>query len=364
MSKKKICFFSGDITRTGGTERVAIMIANELNKDDTYEISFVSLVEKKNKTFFPIDEGIPRWTLYDKLVSGTTHFFGYVHRIRKILKEKDIDILIDIDGIIDVYSVLAKRNTKAKVVSWEHFNMYHHPSQKLRSRVRNFSVKRVDAIVTLTEQDKGYYEETYNPNCPVVAICNPVSYTGIDNTYDEESKKIISIGRLTHQKGFDRLVDIADDVLKKHSDWEWYVYGEGEDKETLLQSIKEKGISNLHLMGNADDIDYKYKESAMFVMTSRYEGLPMTLLEAKYYKLPIVSYDIKTGPRECIIDGVNGYLVEDGNQEQIVDRINELIEDEEKRKEFSNHALDETDKFDLSHIISQWKELFEELGRA
>lgn len=364
MDKMNICFFSGDITRSGGTERVAIKIANELNKDEKYEISFVSIVERNDKTFFTLDEGIPRWTLYDRPVSGTTHFFGYVRRIRKILKENDIDILIDIDGIIDVYSVLAKRHTKTKVVSWEHFNMYHHPSQKLRNRVRNFSVKRVDAIVTLTEQDKGYYEEAFDPKCPVIAICNPVSYTGIDNTYDEESKKIISIGRLTHQKGFDRLVDIADAVLKKHSDWEWYVYGEGEDKETLLQSIKEKEINNLHLMGNADDIDYKYTESAMFVMTSRYEGLPMTLLEAKYYKLPIVSYDIKTGPRECIIDSVNGYLVKDGNQEEIVDRINELIEDKEKRKEFSNHALDETDKFDLSYIISQWKKLFEELGRA
>ena len=364
MSKKKICFFSGDITRSGGTERVAILIANELNKDENYEISFVSLIEKKNKAFFPLDERIPRWTLYDRQVSGITHFFGYVYRLKKILKENDIDILVDIDGIIDVYSVLAKRHTKTKAISWEHFNLYHHPSQKLRSRVRKFSVKRVDAIVTLTEQDKGYYEEVFNPKCPVVAICNPVSHTGIDNTYDEESKKIISIGRLTHQKGFDRLVDIADTVLKKHSDWEWFVYGEGEDRETLIQSIQEKKINNLHIMGNVDNIDYRYKESAMFVMTSRYEGLPMTLLEAKYYRLPIVSYDIKTGPRECIIDGMNGYLVEDGNQEQIVDRINELIEDKEKRKEFSNHALDETDKFNLSHIISQWKELFEELGRA
>ena len=364
MSKKKICFFSGDITRSGGTERVAILIANELNKEENYEISFVSLVEKKDKAFFPLDEGIPRWTLYDRPVSGTTHFFGYVHRLKKILKENDIDILVDIDGIIDVYSVLAKRHTKTKVVSWEHFNLYHHPSQKLRSRVRNFAVKRVDAIVTLTEQDKGYYEEVFNPKCPVVAICNPVSYTGIDNTYDEESKKIISIGRLTHQKGFDRLVDIADTVLKKHSDWEWFVYGEGEDKETLIQSIQEKKINNLHIMGNVDDIDYRYKESAMFVMTSRYEGLPMTLLEAKYYRLPLVSYDIKTGPRECIIDGVNGYLVEDGNEKEIVDRINDLIENKEKRKEFSSHSLDETDKFDFSYIINQWKEFFEELGRA
>ena len=363
MDKMKVCFFSGDITRSGGTERVANLIANELNKDPNYEISFVSLVEKKSKTFFPLDERISRWTLYDKPVSGIVHFFGYVHRLKKILNENNIDILVDIDGIIDVYSVLAKRHTKTKVVSWEHFNMYHHPNQNLRSRVRNFAVKRVDAIVTLTEQDKGYYLDGFKPKCPVKAICNPVSYTGIDNTYDEESKKIISIGRLTHQKGFDRLVDIAEVVLKKHSDWEWFVYGEGEDKESLLRSINEKEINNLHLMGNVDDIDYRYKESAMFVMTSRYEGLPMTLLEAKYYRLPIVSYDIKTGPRECVIDGVNGYLVEDGDKEELINKIIELIEDKDRRKEFSNHSLDETDKFELSYIINQWKELFEEIRR-
>lgn len=363
MSKINICFFSGDITRSGGTERVALLIANELNKDNRYNISFVSLTEMNDKPFFKLEEGIIRHKLYDRKVSGVTHILGYINRLRRVIKKHDVHILVDIDGIIDMYSVPVKWMTGVKIISWEHFNLYHHPNQNLREKVRKFAVKHLDAIVTLTEQDKEYYLSELSFKCPIQAIYNPVTYTGIDNTYDVQSKVIISVGRLTYQKGFDRLVDVAELVLKKHTDWQWLVFGEGEDRVMLEQAISEKRLeNNLKLMGNVSDIDYRYKESAMFVMTSRFEGLPMTLLEAKYYNLPIVSFDIKTGPRECIIEGVNGYLVEEADNQSLADRINELIEDDEKRRSFSEHALDETEKFDIKNIIKQWNSLFELLN--
>ena len=92
-------------------------------------------------------------------------------------------------------------------------------------------------------------------------------------------------------------------------------------------------------------------------MTSRFEGLPMTLLEAKSYKLPIVSFDIKTGPRECVLDEVNGYLVQDENIKLLSDRICDLVEDDKKRINFSQHALDNTEKFDINKIVDEWKML-------
>lgn len=357
-----ICFFSGDITRSGGTERVAILIANELQKQDNYNISMVSLTEKCENTFFQLDRTIPRYKLYAVPVRGATHLLGYIYRLKNVVKSKNIDILIDIDGIIDMYAVPVKWVTGVKVISWEHFNYYFHPSQELRQRVRKFAVKNVDAIVTLTEQDKECYKKELEFSCPIMAICNPVTYTGIDNTYNLKSKIIISVGRLTHQKGFDKLVDMADLVLKKHRDWKWLIYGEGEDREELQKSIDKKGLSDsLILMGNVNDIDYKYKESAIFVMTSRFEGLPMTLLEAKYYKLPIVSYDIKTGPRECILDGINGYLVKEDDKIGLAKRINELIENDAQRWRFSKHALDDTEKFDIYQIAEKWKVLIKEI---
>lgn len=353
-----ICFFSGDITRSGGTERVAVIIANELNKDDQYNVSFVSLTERKKEPFFELDKTIPRYILFEEYVGGVLHIPGHIRRLKRIVKEHQTDVLIDIDGIIDMYSVPVKWLTGVKVISWEHFNYYFHPTPKLRQRVRKFAVRHLDAIVTLSEQDKEYHLKEMKIRCPIQAIYNPVINTGIKNTYKKDSKIIISIGRLTYQKGFDRLTDMADMVLRQHPDWEWHIYGEGEDREMLQKVIDEKKLSGqLKLMGNVNDIDCRYKEAAIFVMTSRFEGLPMTLLEAKYYHLPIVSYDIKTGPGECIIDGVNGYLIEEDDKKMLAERINELIDDNEKRCDFSKHALDDTEKFNLDYILEQWKEL-------
>ena len=117
----------------------------------------------------------------------------------------------------------------------------------------------------------------------------------------------------------------------------------------------------MELLGNVKNIDEYYKTSSIFVMTSRFEGLPMTLLEAKYYKLPIVSYDIKTGPRECIEHGINGYLVEDGNAKDMAEKIEKLIVDDDMRTSFSVKALMNVEKFSLEKIIYKWNKLIDEV---
>lgn len=361
MEQLNVSFFSGDITRSGGTERVAILIAEELNKDSRYNVSFTSLNERNDKPFFDISEDIKRYTLSDKPVGGIKSLFVYIKKLKKTVKKNNIDLLIDIDGIIDMYSVPVKWMSNVKIISWEHFNYYNHPTLKLRKRVRKFAIRRVDAIVTLTEQDKEYYKKEASFQCPICAIHNPKSFSGTEKEiYDENSKRIISVGRLTYQKGFDLLVEVANNVLKKYPEWQWEIFGEGEDEKMLKEMISERGLEKqVKLMGNVDDIAERYRESAMFVMTSRFEGLPMTLLEAKCHKLPCISFDFRTGPRECIEDGINGYLVKDGDIEEISKRVEELIIDKEKRISFSNHAQDNMELFSIEKIIPKWKNLID-----
>ena len=187
---------------------------------------------------------------------------------------------------------------------------------------------------------------------------------GLENIkeYDTSSKMILSVGRLTYQKGFDMLVEVAKDVLHKHTDWTWIILGEGEDRSLLEQKIKEHQLENrLILKGNVSHVEDYYSETGIFVMTSRYEGLPMTLLETKPYQLPAVSFDIKTGPRECIIDGENGYLIESFKKEEMIRKIELLINNQTLRKQFSRIALKDTDKFSLIQIIQQWNRMIQSL---
>lgn len=364
MSKiKNICFYSGDITNSGGTERVAIIIANELNKLPEYNVSVLSLVEKKQEPFFELDPEIERYTVYDHVVRGITHIGGIINRTRKIVKEHKIDILIDIDGILEMYTIPTKMFINVKIVSWEHYNFYQHPVVPYRKYTRRMAARWADAIVTLTEEDRGYYQSNLDIRCPIRCIYNPLIWKNNTGRYNVESKIILSAGRLTYQKGFDILIDVADLFLKNYPDWQWIVLGEGEDRRMLEQRMLEKGLEKqLRLPGNVENIEDYYEKAAMFVMTSRFEGLPMTLLETKPFHLPIVSFDCKTGPKELIKDGVNGYLVYEGDAKGMAERITALIENKDKRIQFSKNAVLDMDKFELDGIIHSWDELLKSIA--
>lgn len=359
---KKVWFYSGDITNSGGTERVAITIANQLNKREEFQVSFLSLVEKKKTPAFEIDSTVKRHTIYDHEVRGITHIFGIIHRTRKLVKKNQVDILIDIDGILEMYTIPALAFTKTKIVSWEHYNFYQNPVVPYRKYTRRMAARWADAIVTLTEEDKKYYCDNLNIRCSIQAIYNPVMPKNIDKGYNIDAKMILSAGRLTYQKGFDLLIDIADMFLKKYPDWKWVVLGEGEDREFLESEIcKKKLKEQLLLPGNVDNIDEYYVESAMFVMTSRFEGLPMTLLETKPFQLPLVSFDCKTGPSELIEDGVNGYLIQEGHKEEMAEKIELLINHPDIRIGFSHNATNKMERFDLQIILDKWVKLLNTL---
>lgn len=360
----RIAFFSGDITRSGGTENVSVMIANELVKDPGYSISFISLFEAADKPFFDIDERIDRHTVYPTVTHGIQHYFDTCKRLRNIITSQHVDVLIDIDGILDMYSLPLRKRTGVKVISWEHFNYLQNPGVPYRKLTRRWAARKADAIVTLTEADKHLYEENVDPDCPVIAIANPMQIPEPDPVYDQESTIIISSGRLTYQKGFDLLVDAAADVLPNHPDWTWLILGEGEDRPKLEKQIKAAGIGDqLILKGRVQNMDEYYRKAAMFVLSSRFEGLPMVLLEAKAYHLPIVSFDCLTGPAEIVNDSMNGYLVPDRDVDALADRVNELIDNADLRRDMSENTVLYTGKFNLANIVDTWKQLLTSLSR-
>jgi len=130
----------------------------------------------------------------------------------------------------------------------------------------------------------------------------------------------------------------------------------------LRNELEAGGVlSQVHFKGNVKGTENIYPRHGMYVMTSRYEGLPLVLLEAKQYGLPIVSFNCPTGPSELILDGKNGYLVENYNVEQMSQLINKLIENKELRINFSKNSMLDTDKFSKEKIIQQWVELIEEM---
>lgn len=357
-----VCFFSGDITRSGGTERVSTVIANELQKDKELSISFLSLWENHSESFYDIDKSIKRDVLYKKETTGIFHFIGYICRIRKFIKKNKIDILIDIDGILDMYSVPAIFRLKTKLISWEQFNYYQNPYVNYRKRTRKLAAKYADAIVVITKEDKGYFKQNLRIKNRIEQIYNPITIKNNDSYYSMDSKTILSVGRITEQKGFDMLVEVAKEVFKTHSDWNWIIIGEGEDKEIIENKIKEYGLTNnISIISNVKNIEDYYKKSAIYVMTSRYEGFGLVLTEAQEFHLPCISFKCPAGPSEIVDNNENGYLINCFEIEDMIKAIINLIENESIRKKFSSQAQKNSKMFDVQRIATQWSLLLKKL---
>lgn len=144
--------------------------------------------------------------------------------------------------------------------------------------------------------------------------------------------------------------------------WTWDIYGEGELKDSLQKMINENGLSEkIRLMGQVSDLYDRYRDYAFMVMTSRYEGFPMSLIEGAANRLPLISFDIPTGPNEIIVDGVNGYLINADSDKDMVVKIRKLIENQEIRESMSKEVYQLTQAFAMERILKQWKILFNKL---
>lgn len=368
----RIAFFSGDITRSGGTERVSTVIANQLAQRKDYQVSFISLTHQKKKAAYDIDEKI-------RMDSFSTHWinpgFGYLPVIIKLvhyLRKNKIDILIDIDGVLDILSIPAKFFTHVKLISWEHFNFYADLGTSYRKSIRKLAARYADVIVTLTNQDREYYLENLKIHHKIQAIHNPIDYMqpkqrASDRDYNQ--KMILSAGRLTEMKGFVRIPKMAARIKEKYPSlsFEWMIAGEGEQRALIEREIQKWDVAEcVHLLGHIDDITTLYDKALIYVMTSGYEGLPMVLLEAKMYQIPCVSFDIKTGPSEIIQNHIDGYLIPYEEEvtsvsEQMVDAIAVLLSEEEKYRDFCIHTQDNMEQFRLEYVMDCWISLLDDL---
>ena len=181
---------------------------------------------------------------------------------------------------------------------------------------------------------------------------------------DCSSKQVIAVGRYTYQKGFDLLIRTWNIVHKKYPDWTLSIYGGG-NKEDLQPKVKELNLcSTLKLNGPVKTIKEKYQESSIFVLSSRFEGLPLVLMEAMSVGLPSVAFTCPCGPRDIIHDGEDGILCENGNIEQLAAGICRLIEDEQLRKEMGKKAALNIQRFSIENIMAQWDDLLQEIHRA
>lgn len=344
------------MSHNGGTERCTVLIANELKRRTDNNIFIVDISNKTDECYFDTDRNIEIIHLNSK------NILNGIRQLKKVIKSRHIDAIVNVEAMLGIYSIPATVFTKTKNIIWEHGNFYQKQCASIDT-VRAIEMELCDYYITLTERDKNNFKSHFKGKCKLEYIYNPIELPN-EVIYKGNTKTILSVGLVREIKGYDMLVEVANQVLKKHTDWQWDVYGDTEAYPEYMKIIKNKiseyEISDrLIFRGTTKNIRECYKAADIMVMTSRMEGLPMTLLEAKSYKLPIVSFDIMTGPSEIVDDGINGYLVEPYNIEKMEESICKLIENEALRFKFSENSYIGIDRFNIDSILSQWIEILD-----
>lgn len=356
---KKIAVFLYDYTLFGGAERVAANLANELCRD--YEVSLISCFAERETPSFPLRSEVRVCVLHKETISMALHCRALAKTMRRYLTEAQIDVVLNITAGVNTVSRMATRRSRVKVVYCEHSNLFNKTYGKKHEFRQWLGAKTADRSIALTATDMEEFRRKYGIGDKAGFIYN--WYDGpVCRSYDADSKRIIAVGRLKSIKGYDRMIAAASKVFALHPDWSLDIYGEGSERDAIARQISDAGMErNIFLRGNCSAIMEQYRSHAFCVMTSYYEGFALALVEALANSLPAVSFDCPTGPREIIDDGVNGFLIPDGDIDALADAMNQLIEDPQLRLRLAGNAPDTVKKFDREAIYQQWVQVIEDL---
>lgn len=354
----KIFFIIKGLNYSGGTERVTAILSKTLIERG-HQIQIISIVGKGENPFFTFDKKVIRHYLEPPKSSG----LPIMRDIRRVRLMKDLfakekpDIIIIVDAGRSFVNIPATRGFTT--ITWEHFNVntnWH----LMHSLSRKIAVKYSDMIVTLTQGDVEAYRKKFGAT-KVISIPNPVTVDLSERTMMTE-KRVLAVGRIVDQKGFDLLVKAWQIAYPKAPDWKLRIVGAGKLQHDLEKLIQALGVSNsVEILPPTKDVVTQYKQASIFALSSRHEGLPLVLIEAMAMGLPAVSFDCETGPRDIVIDGKTGILVPPLNIEKMAEGLVDLMTNAEKRMAFSKHAIEASAKFDIEAIVDQWEALFKQL---
>jgi glycosyltransferase involved in cell wall biosynthesis len=247
-------------------------------------------------------------------------------------------------------------------VGQEHMHLARHRTQRPKlHRAIGHHYRRLDAVVTLTTADADDYRALLGPATRVLAIPNAVPPA--DVRAGSDNKVVITAGRLTGQKGFDRLIHAFRPVAEQRPDWQLRIFGQGERRKALQKLITSLDLGgNVKLMGFTSQLPQEMADASIYAMSSRFEGFPMVLLEAMACGLPPVSFDCPTGPRDLIDDGVNGVLVDDGDVDGLTAGLLRLTSDPAARRAMGAAALETSRRYTPPAVMRRWADLFTELS--
>ncbi len=384
---KRICFLIDSIFSFGGVQRVTAVIAKELAKDYDVTIMTRDRQEEMNTSLYHLYEAdihyrffhypeTPRWKqlicksysyLYREVLPQTRFTSDlYTHSsfpsekrnaLAKELQQEQHDVIIGVHAPLAVrLASCRKKLSTTKLIGWIHNSyeaLYGKESLYIGSELRKhyeWQLGKLDKTIVLCQHDA---QEYHIPTC---VIYNPLTLTPSTQTKGN-SKKFLAIGRFSHlHKGFDILIKAFAEFAKTNNEWTLDIVGEGPEENLYYQIIKEKHLEEkIKIHHFTNNIQAFYSEAEVYVLSSRWEGFGLVLVEAMAHGLPIVSSDLPTSKE---IMGDFGLYFKNGDIEDLAHCLNEATKIDWEKK--SKEALTIAKKYDVKNIIEQWKGIIEQ----
>ena len=377
----------------GGIERAVITLANNLVKNK-YDVEILSIYKLYDKIPFEVDERVKITYLMDGTIALKTDIYkkclrklklislfkalfkDYKFNIFKLIKDTILSIVNVInkrrlvikniknsndDVLISTRDFLNKiigKNSKKNqlTIGWEH--NHHHGNMKYANKIVN-SVKNLDYFVLVSNDLKDFYsKELRETNCKCIYIPNTLDFIS-DKVSNLKEKNMISVGRLSKEKGYIDLLEMSKTIFKDNKDWTLNIIGEGSERERLENYIKDNNLKNVNLLGRRDSkyINDLLMKSSIYLMSSHTESFGIVLIEAMNFGLPVIAFDEAEGAREIINNNKNGFLIKNRNKDEYIKKVNDLINDLDLRIKLGKEGKKDSKKYDPDLVYKQWIEI-------
>lgn len=358
----RILYITNGISGAGGLERVLSLKASELAEKRGYELAILGLNQGMDDPFYSFSPKIRMESL--RLGSSpVSYILGYRKGIQEVVDRFQPDIISVCDDGLKGFFIPLFLKTRAPLIYERHASKEierRHSGESLLQRMKRKLTwtlmsrlgKKFSRFVVLTQGNLKEWEGLRN----LSVIPNPLSFFP-DQVSSLRNKVVLCVGKISALKGHDLLVEAWKKVHARYPDWELHLYG----KENLdFLDTRNLGFNIFHFPPEKD-IESKYLQSSLYVLSSRSEGFGMVLIEAMACGLPCVSFDCESGPADIVRHGEDGFLVEKENAEELAERMLELIEKESLRDAMGKKARENVGRYRVEQILVQWEDLFAEL---
>lgn len=378
--KYKIVYCTPALYSAGGVERIVSVKASYFAEHYGYDVTVIVTEGEGRASFFPLSDKVKVVNLelgFEELwrASFLKKVWLYLKKQRRFKRRLTAELMrIRPDFTISMLrrevNFITTIKDGSRKIGELHVNRANYRNfeanetnvlKKLFAQVWMNSLvgklKKLDRLVVLTEKSKAAWPELSN----VVVIPDPLPFE-TSSVSSLTTRRVITIGRYAYQKGYDMLLRAWAVVVRDFPDWQLAIYGMG-DQSGCRQLMRELSLvtNQCQLNGPVNDVTREYLNSSVFVLSSRFEGFGLVLIEAMSCGVPVVSFDCLSGPDEIITDGKDGLLVPVGDVQTLADRMKSLMRDTTLREHLAVHARQRSEDFRIEKIAARWVQLFDQL---